>query len=103
MIGIFGVGPCRSDGWETPFGIRARRFNPDILRWENVTTQNTSDNVGEPFALTPAKNACGVSVPQIAATLLDAKLAFPIPAARAWLREERPGVQKLHRLCAALL
>ena len=101
--GVAGDRSCTSVGWEPPLAILARRFIPDIERRENVSTQKGSHNIWEPFALTPTENASGVSVPQIAATFLDCELASPIPPARAWLREERTRVQKLHRPCCAAM
>ena len=84
-------------GYDPPLAILASLFMPLNLRGKNVGTKNGCHGVWEPPALTPAKNACRVPVPQIAATLLDSKFTSAIPPAWAWLRQQRARIQELQR------
>ena len=72
------------------------------MLWKSVSTQNVRHDRREPPAITPPKNPGSVSVPQVAATFLNAEIAFPIPPARSRLRKEHAGIQQSNRPCCTL-
>ena len=92
MIGVVGERSCTGNGRDATLDILASRFMPPAFFWKSVSTQDVRYNGREPSAITPPQNPCSVSIPEIAATLLNAERAFPIPAAGAWRSEEHAGI-----------
>ena len=94
--------PAREQAKTSPLTSSRGASSPPPMLWKSVSTQNVRHDRREPPPITPPKNPRSVSIAQVAATFLNAEIAFPIPPARAWVCEEHVCIQQSSCACCAL-